>query len=70
MEIDRTSHSYLLGQTEYRLQTLKTETDQLRAALQKIIDEVENDDYLPEWADVVDKFDRLSNIARKALDIR
>jgi hypothetical protein len=36
MEIDRAAHSYLLGQTEYRLSVCESENERLRAALTTI----------------------------------
>jgi hypothetical protein len=35
-EVDRTSHSYLLGQTEYRLKACQVENERLRDALEDI----------------------------------
>ena len=59
MEIDRTSHSYLLSVAEWKLKTLEAENQRLRAALQKIINEAETDDSLSAWAS--------NEIARRAL---
>ena len=53
MEIDHTSHSYLLGQAEYKLKVCQDENARLRAALDAIRRESELDSetyYLAEQA--------------------